>query len=166
MFIPFDQLPEQSRIWIYQADRPLEVSEIETIDFALRYFTQNWEAHQHPLQASYQILYHRFIILAVNQDHYPPSGCSIDKSVAVIRHIEQEFGLKLFDRLTVAYWENGQIKTTKNKELKDKIEKGEFLPETLVFNNTLQSKADLELHWQVPAHQTWLAKYFKQEVSA
>lgn len=166
MFIPFEQLPVHSRIWIYQSDRLLEASEIETIDFALRYFTQNWEAHQHPLQASYQILYQRFIILAVNQDHYEPSGCSIDKSVAVIRHIEQEFGLKLFDRLTIAYWENGQIKTLKSKELKEKIERGEFLSETLVFNNTVQSKKDLDAHWQVPAYQTWLAKYFKQEVNA
>jgi hypothetical protein len=165
MFIAFNQMPDDSRVWIYQADRQLEMSEVAMIDLALRQFTQHWEAHQHPLQASYQILYNRFIILAVDASYHEPSGCSIDKSVAIIKQIEQDFNLNLFDRLTIAYLDGTQVKAVKNKDLKEKIEKAEFLPETLIFNNTVQAKKDLSQHWQIPASQSWLARYFKKEMA-
>ncbi|MCU0392235.1 MAG: hypothetical protein MUE81_14045 [Thermoflexibacter sp.] len=165
MFVAFDQLPNHTRIWIYQSDRLLTSVEVAKIDLALRNFTQHWEAHQTPLQSSYQILYNRFIILAVNEDYHQASGCSIDKSVAVVRQIEQEFAIKLFDRLTLAYWENGEVKTIKNKELKEKIGNGEFLPTTLVFNNIVQTKGEMLKNWQVPILETYLAKYFKKELA-
>lgn len=164
MFIEFNQMPEHSRIWIYQTDRQLDKSELAAIDLALRHFTQQWEAHQHPLQASYQILYNRFIILAVDASYYEPSGCSIDKSVAMIKQIEQEFALNLFDRLAIAYLENTRVITLKIKDLKEKLAQGEFSSQTIIFNNAVQSKGELSKNWQIPAGQSWLAKYFKKEV--
>lgn len=160
MFVNFNDLPNDSRVWIYQADRVFSVEEATWIDQLLRQFTSQWEAHQHPLQASYQLLYQRFVILAVNASYHEPSGCSIDTSVAVIRQIEQHLGVKLFDRLVLAYWENGTVKTLKSKDLKQKILQAEFDPNTIIFDNTIQDKAGLESLWQVPAKASWVAKYY------
>ncbi|TAH18034.1 MAG: hypothetical protein EAZ08_12600 [Cytophagales bacterium] len=161
MYINFNELPNNSRVWIYQADRDLSKEECTSIDVALLQFTSAWEAHQHPLQASFQVLYHRFICLAVDGSYHEPSGCSIDKSVAIIRQIEQMFDLKLFDRLTVAYLENGNIKTLKNKDIRQKIASGEFSPETIIFNNIVQTKEELDRNWKIAASQSWLSKYFE-----
>jgi hypothetical protein len=159
MFANFNDLPNRSRVWIYQADRVFSVEESALVEQLLRQFVSKWEAHQHPLQASYQLRYQRFIILAVNADFYQPSGCSIDTSVALIRQIEQNFGIKLFDRLTLAYWDNDEVKTLKNKDLKARIAQGEFSMDTLIFDNTIQDKAGLETQWQIPASKSWVAKY-------
>lgn len=160
MYINFNDLPDSSKVWIYQADRVLTSEECASINLALGQFTSSWEAHQHPLQASFQVLDSRFILLAVDGSYHEPSGCSIDKSVAIIRQIEQTFGLQLFDRLTIAYLENGDIKTLKSKDIKKRIENGDFSPETLIFNNSIQQKEQLGSHWKIAANQTWLAKYF------
>lgn len=161
MYINFNELPNHSRVWIYQADRDLSREECASIDTALVQFTSAWEAHQHPLQASCQVLYNRFICLAVNSNYYEPSGCSIDSSVAVIRQIEQTFGVKLFDRLTVAYLEEGNIKTLKTKDIRQKIASGEFSPETIIFDNTVQTKEGLAQNWKIEASRSWLSKYFE-----
>jgi hypothetical protein len=160
MFANFNDLPNHSRVWIYQADRAFSVEESALVEQLLRQFVSQWEAHQHPLQASYQLLYQQFIILAVNTDFHEPSGCSIDTSVALIRQIEQHFGVKLFDRLTIAYWENNEVKTLKNKDLKARIAQGEFGIDSIIFDNTVQNKASLETQWQVPASKSWVAKYW------
>jgi hypothetical protein len=41
------------------------------------------------LGSSYQLKYNRFIIIAVNQDVQPATGCSIDSSVEFIQSLEQ-----------------------------------------------------------------------------
>ena len=166
MFVDFKDLPNHSRVWIYQADRTFSVEEAALVEQLLRKFVSQWEAHQHPLQASYLLRYQRFIVLAVNPDFHEPSGCSIDNSVALIRQIEQHFGVKLFDRLTLAFWENNEVKTLKSKDLKAKIAQGEFGIDTVIFDNTVQNKVGLETQWQVSASKSWVAKYWSvaQEV--
>ncbi len=165
MYINFSDLPNSSRVWIYQADRLLGKEEVSSIELALTQFTTSWEAHQNALQASFQVLYNRFIILAVDGSYYEPSGCSIDKSTAIIKEIEQAFSIKLLDRLTVAYLADAEVKTLKMKELKQKIESGEFSPEIPIFNNTVLTKGELEQNWQIPAGKSWLSRYFSPVVA-
>ncbi len=164
MYIDFNDLPKDSRLWIYQASSKLDKEQIVAIDLVMRQFTASWEAHQHPLQASYQVLYDRFVILAVNGAYHEPSGCSIDKSIALIKQIEQELNLQLFDRLMITYLDEGEVKSIKMKDLKEKIAQHEFSSETLIFNNTIQTKGEMEQHWKIPASQSWLSRYFSVAV--
>jgi hypothetical protein len=166
MYVDFDNLSNDSRLWIYQASNDLNKAQIIAIEAIMRQFTENWEAHQHPLQASYQILFDRFIILAVNGTYHEPSGCSIDKSVAVIKQIEQEVGVQLFDRLNIAYLEGDKVKSINMKELKEKIAENEFSPETFIFNNAIQTKGEMERNWKIQACQSWLSRYFSIAVAS
>ena len=90
MYLPFDSLPEESKIWIYQSNRKFSDDEISQIDEDLKLFIDNWSAHGTPLNASYQLKYNRFIILAVNQENQIATGCSIDASVQFIQKLEQK----------------------------------------------------------------------------
>jgi len=80
MYIPFQDLPDSARIWVYQASRALSSQELELISNTLIQSCQNWEAHGAPLQASFEIRYHQVIIIAVNEAMNAASGCSIDTS--------------------------------------------------------------------------------------
>ena len=66
MFIPFEDLPKSSKIWIYQSERKLSDEEVQIADEILKNFIETWAAHSTPLEASYEIKYNRFIVLAVN----------------------------------------------------------------------------------------------------
>jgi hypothetical protein len=50
------------------------------------------------LESSYELKYNRFIIIAVNQDVQPATGCSIDSSVEFIQSLEQKYNVDLLDK--------------------------------------------------------------------
>ena len=89
MYVPFENLPLESKIWIYQSNRRFTDNELNKIDAELQSFVESWAAHGTGLEASYVLKYNRFIILAVNQETQMATGCSIDKSVSFIQEIEK-----------------------------------------------------------------------------
>lgn len=159
MFIPFDQIADESRIWIYQADRNLTVADQQTISTQLQDFCKQWAAHQVPLETSFKIFYDRFVILAVNENAHAPSGCSIDSSVAVVRSLEKELGINFFNRTEIAYLEEGTLKTQDMQMLKKGIATGSQHLDILIFNNLISTKEQLTTNWLVSLDRSWLARF-------
>ncbi|MFC3196366.1 ABC transporter ATPase [Parapedobacter deserti] len=148
------------RVWIYQADRELTVAEGKQILDKLERFTSQWKAHGTPLSAKAEVRYDRFVILMVDDAVAPPSGCSIDKSVHLLKEIEAETGLNLFDRMQVAYRGPEGIKVVSRNEFERLIASGEVTEDTIVFNNLVASYPELESHWEVPLRESWHARVF------
>jgi len=160
MFVPFDQLPEESRVWIYQADRRFTDDEVAEIEAALKVFIENWTAHGAGLEASFEIRYNRFIVLAVNQDVQSATGCSIDASVAFIQSLEQKYGVDLLDKMNVTF-RTGEFISHKNlvdfrRMAKEKAVTGN----TIVFNNLVTNVAEYRDAWEVPAFDSWHSRFF------
>src|SRR5690606_12354787 len=148
------------RIWIYQSNRELTEREEALVMDKLEGFTAQWRAHGTPLSAKAEIRYKRFIIIMVDDTVAPPSGCSIDKSVHLLKEIEQETGLSLFVRLQVAYRDNGEIKAVPRGAFERLLETGQVNEDTIVFNNLVTSYPDLESNWEVPLRESWHARVF------
>ena len=159
MYLPFDSLPDHARIWIYQADRELLQDELIQIEALLRKFCESWNAHQQPLQSSYAIEHKRFIILAVNEQVYAASGCSIDSSVAVIRQIETNCQVSLTNRLIQAIKTHSGIETKSLKLLKEELAEGIIDPDTLTFNNLVPNIGEFKKAWVTPIKDSWLGRY-------
>ena len=68
MLVSFDQLPDSSRVWIYQANRSFTEEELIEIRSKLDSFIEQWTAHGSDLHAGYSIEYKRFIVIGLNQD--------------------------------------------------------------------------------------------------
>jgi hypothetical protein len=160
MYVPFEQLPPQARIWIYQADR--EFSEAETIEIQekIKDFVTDWSAHGKALHASGQIVFNRFIILGTDADVTAPSGCSIDSSVQFIRSLEQAYQVSLFNRAELAFKEDTTIKVLKLNELAPVVSAGGITVNTPYFDNLITTAGDFRQHWLKPAGDSWLRKYF------
>jgi hypothetical protein len=165
MFVPFESLIPASRIWIFQANRRLAPAELELVDSNLREFTEEWGAHGSPLKTSFTVKFEQFIILAADETHQNPSGCSIDSSVRVLKGLEQSLGIQLFDRNQVAFNVAGQVILVPLTDLKQKFQEGILNKETLTFNNLAGTKAELEKAWLVPAGLTWLRRYIPNELA-
>ncbi|MEH0154142.1 hypothetical protein V6R21_08320 [Limibacter armeniacum] len=165
MYKPFDTLPDSARVWIYQSDRELTDSEVADISVLLEKFTENWEAHGAPLAASFLVAYNRFIILAVDQDHHSPTGCSIDKSVDLIRGIEQSLSISLFSRTDIAFQTEGKVFTLPMTAIKQAVADGELEGTSITFDNTVQNLSEFRSRWQVEMENTWLKRYLKQVAS-
>lgn len=160
MFIPFEELPKSSKIWIYQSERKLSDEEVQIADEMLKTFVETWAAHSTPLQASYQIIYNRFIVLAVNQEHHPASGCSIDASVRVIQELEQKFKVDLLDKMNVTYKTGEFIAHKSLIDFKKMAKENAVNGNTIVFNNLVNTIEEFEEFWEVPASESWHSRFF------
>lgn len=159
MFVPFNTLPDSTRVWIYQSSRKLTETEKGTISDTLSAFTQAWVVHGSPMKTSFAILHDQFIVLAADESFNEASGCSIDSSVRVMRQIDADFSLGLFDRTNIAFLKNNVIEIVKLNNLAAALAEGTWGPETLFFNNVIATKGELENTWAIPAGQTWLNRY-------
>jgi|SRR5690606_25798819 len=161
MFVPFETLPDTSRVWIYQANRPFSESEVQEISKKLQHFIEQWTAHGADLQASFDIKYNRFITLALDQEMNVATGCSIDASVQFIQQLEKDYQVDLLDKMNVSYKQGEFIAyktlTDFRKMAKDKA----VSPKTIVFNNLVNNKAEYISEWEVPASESWHNRFLK-----
>ena len=72
-----------------------------------------------------------------------------------IQHLEKQFNIDLFDRMTFTYEQEGEVKTASREELTNLYKAGTVDDQTLVFNNLVKNKAELEQVWKVPLGQSW-----------
>lgn len=156
MYIPFNTLRPESKLWIYQADRRLTAEERERISEKLREFTGEWLVHGAPLQASFEIRFDQFILVAADDS---ASGCSIDSSVRVMKEIGALTGIDFFNRNLVAFRKGEEISLIDLTLLKSELQKGNWNEESLVFNNAISTLRDVNERWLVPAGTTWLKRY-------
>ena len=161
MFVTFDELTDQARIWIYQADRPLSAEEQESIQQQGQSFLGSWEAHGQALKASLKVFHDHFLVVAVDNELQLPTGCSIDQSVAFVKHLEAQLDVDFFNRQKVSLWQHNSVLLTELADLKQKIQSGQITHNTQVFNNLIATKGGLD-QWIVPIKSSWLARYLKQ----
>lgn len=153
-------ISENSRMWIYQSDRILTNEEETIIQTMLNEFTSEWQAHGHALAALGEVLHHQFIVLSVDEQVAGTTGCSIDKSVNLMKEIEQKFGINLFDRFRIAYRQDQDIINCSREEFEALIKNGKVTAQTPVFNNLINTRKELYSNWEIPLSQSWHARVF------
>jgi len=150
----------QSRVWVYQSDRKFTSVEESEILNKLAAFTNQWKAHGNELLAKAEIRYGFFIILTVDESQAGVTGCSIDSSVRLIKEIEQEYHVDLFNRFNIAYKVNGEVVVNSKEDFETLVNIKQVTPETIVFNNMVQNLAELDSKWEVPFQNSWHASVF------
>lgn len=161
MLVDFSILPEESRVWIYQANRSFSEDELQEIQSKLDIFIENWTAHGSDLQAGYTTKYKRFIVLGLNQNLNSATGCSIDASVHFIQQLEKDYKVDLMDKMNVSYKQGDYVAyktlTDFRKMAKDKA----VSKNTIVFNNLINNIAEFNENWKVPASESWHSRFLK-----
>tara|TARA_B100000963_G_scaffold142725_1_gene124241 strand:+ start:151 stop:648 length:498 start_codon:yes stop_codon:yes gene_type:complete len=162
MLVPFKFLPKDSRIWIFPSSKEIDIQKKVKIKERLIKFISEWTSHNKNLQASFELPYNRFIVVALNKNIQNPSGCSIDALMNLIQIFEKEFDLILLDRMNVHY--RDKTKKIEYSTLKDfiKMVKSKSInSSTTVFNNLVINKEEYLNLWEVPAMNSWHSRYFK-----
>ena len=159
MYVNFNELPDTSRVWVYQSNREFTAVELEKITEKLKSFVNSWKRHGEDLKASFRIAYNQFIILAVDESYSNVSGCSIDTSVSSIKQLEVEFGVDLLNKMNVSFKDGDNVNTVSLKDFKEYAKQQKIHANTVVFNNMVNSKAELENAWETEASNSWHAKF-------
>ncbi len=159
MLTEFKNLPDESRIWIYQSNRKLNDTEVEVISSKTNDFLEQWTAHGKDLEAGFEIKYNRFIVIGLNQENASASGCSIDSSVYFIQSLEKEFDVDLMDKMNVTFYNGDFIAHKSLADFKKMAKARSISKKTVVFNNLINTKAEYKENWEVPAEDSWHERF-------
>jgi len=152
--------PDEARVWIYQADKPFDESDISRINEEIDRFCEQWTSHNKDLHAIGGVMHDQFIVLVVDESQTSTSGCSIDKSVAFVKSLEQKYNRRLLERDRLAWLdENEQIHTIKLADLPAAIKEGKLNYNTKVFDNLVANRKDYLTRWTVPLGNSWVKRF-------
>lgn len=159
MLVDFKELPDSSRVWIYQANRSFTEVELIEIKNELNDFLNNWTAHGKDLKAGFEIKYNRFLIIGLDQSGQAATGCSIDASVHFIQHLEKKYKVELLDNMNVSFKQGEYIAYKSLLDFKKMAKQKAISKNTIVFNNLVATKSEYLEHWEVPASESWHARF-------
>ena len=153
MYVPYNQINSDARVWIYQSDRAFNASEKIDIESQLIDLCNNWNSHGTELSCSFQ-LHDWFICLFVDENKHGTSGCSIDSSVAVIKAIANKYNIDFFNRMNIAFLDGELAKVLPLETFKSQLTN-----QTVVYDNLVNTKSQYENKWKVPLSESWLARF-------
>ncbi|HMU46957.1 MAG TPA: hypothetical protein PKC72_11345 [Chitinophagaceae bacterium] len=146
-----------SRVWVYQSNRVFGIDEALEIEEMLKEFVAKWQSHGTRVKGAAHLFFGQFIVLIADETATGVSGCSTDSSVRLIKSIEVKFGVNMFDRTALAFVIKDKIQLLPMSQLQYAFDNSFIRPETLYFNNLVQTKAELESKWIIPVKDSWLA---------
>ena len=147
----FPQLASDSRVWVYQSNRPFSENEKVQLTEAFKVFVDSWAAHGSKLVADATIIGDYFVVLAVDEKTAMASGCSIDSSVKFINTIGQQFNIDFFNRLKLVVQKENETKMISFSDL------GQY--EDWRIYNTLVNTIDLlNTSFLIPVNESELFK--------
>lgn len=156
MYVAFEDMPDNSRLWIFQSADYLQFEAVERISARLMNFLEQWQAHGKNLTASFTIKHSHFIIVALDEASYQATGCSIDKLVQQIQALEKELNISLLDRTQIAYRDqNEMVQTMHMVNFRAALESGEYDGNTAVFNNLVETKEEWRKDWETTVANSW-----------
>ena len=156
MYLSIEQMPDYSRVWVYQANRPFSTSETTAIqDYLVPALTQ-WAAHGAGLNASFEIRFQQVIVIAVDETVNAASGCSIDASTRWFKEMGAALGIDFFDRST-AVVEGDELRLLPLTALKNHPQ---LVPTSQVIPLQTESLGAYRAGWLQRPENSWLKRYF------
>ena len=147
------------KVIIYPASRSFTPKESKVITEKLFDFLATWAAHGKPLSSHFKIEKNQFIVVCVDEDVEAASGCSIDALGGVMKEIDQEFQLGLFDRMKATFVENGEVKTLKLQDFRSGLRNGEISKDIEVYDFSKNTYVAFLSDFILPLRRSWAGIY-------
>jgi hypothetical protein len=152
------EFSDTSKVWIYQSSRLFTMSEALEIEATLEQFVASWKSHGDEVKGYGNLFFGQFIILMADETATGVSGCSTDSSVRIVKEIEQQYTVQLFERQTLAFVVKDKVQLLPLSQLNYAAENEFIKADTLYFNNTVLTKKELLQNWIIQINNSWLSK--------
>lgn len=152
-------MPAHSRVWMYKSAFAFTPAQLAAINKQGQAFANSWVSHGDEVRAAFGVLNDHFVIISADLADMVICGGSVDGSIQFIKRLEAEMGLSLTDRMVVLYEKDGAIRSCRVPEVGDLLKTGEITADTIVFDDLVSTKADLDARFRTPLRNTWMARY-------
>lgn len=159
--VPFSQLPDHSRLWVFASERPLEADAAARLLDAVDAFLESWHAHHVPLTCARDWRHDQFLLVGADEQAAGVSGCSIDALVRTMKTLGQALGVSLIDHGAVHFRDGDQVRRMTREAFSAAAATGQVTRDTQVFDNTVTSVGGLRAGgWERPAGTSWHQRAF------
>ncbi len=158
MFVDYKSISNDAKVWIYPSSRKFYPTEIEEIEEKIKTFVENWKSDDENFKVSYQFLYNRFIIL-VSEDDVALTNVDIDASVAFILQLQETYKVELLDKMNACFKQGEYVQYKDLKDFKKLLKNKAVTAKTIIFDNLVNNKEDLENYWELPIEDSWYNRY-------
>ena len=142
-----------------QCERFLAPHEVNAINEEGNRFIAGWNAHGTPLKAKIAVVENLFLIVMADEEQAKASGCSIDKSLQFVKEVENYLGASLTNRMKVAISLDEKIVIADLNKLADLKSQGIITENSLVYDNLVATKSDLDKNWLVKLNAGWHSRF-------
>lgn len=157
MLVNYNTISETAKVWVYPASRKFYKNEVDDVKSKIEDFILEWKKEDENFRCSYQFLYDRFIIfLAEGSDL---SNQDIDNQVSFILNLQIEYDLELLDKMNVCFKQGEFVQYKEIKEFKKLLKQKAVSEKTVVFDNLIETKDELENFWEVPITESWYNRF-------
>jgi hypothetical protein len=156
--VPFETLPDASRVWIFGSDRPLSEEGTVALLKGVDEHLANWKAHGEPLTVGSQFRDGRFLVVAVDQSTAGATGCSIDGLFRVLQGLQGAVGANLVGGGRVFYrGAEGVVQVTTRDEVPGLVASGAIGKNTVVFDTSITDLGNFRSGFEKRAKESWIA---------
>lgn len=159
-----DGFPSQTRVWIYQSNRPFTGEEEGEIKRQLQGFYTGWLSHDRPVKAWATVLFDQFILIMADDTMDRLCGSAVDNSIRLIKDMEHQYGISLLNRMLLAFLINDEVEIMRMDQVSQAVNEGRLTKETIFFNNAVSTKAEMEDNWLIPLSSSYLWKRISHKI--
>lgn len=161
MLVDFETLPEEAKVWVYPSNRKFYPKEIEEVEARLKFFVENWKKEDEDFKASYRFLYNRFLILIADDENTTLTNIDIDASVSFILELQSVYEIELLDKMNACFKQGEFVQYKELKDFKKLLKNRAVTGKTIIFDNLITTKTDLENNWEIPIEDSWYSRFLK-----
>jgi hypothetical protein len=151
-----NEMPDNARVWIYQASRFLNSSELAIAEAEVSAFLADWTSHGAAMDAAFEISFNRMLVLAADESR--ASGCGIDKSVKHIQALGKRLEIDFFQRTVVLYRLNDQLSESPLHEFWALRKAMVINDDTEVIDTTVKTLGEYRAEFQKTFSRSWHAE--------
>ena len=159
MFVDYSVLPEDAKVWVYPSSRKFYPTEIEEIEQKIKIFVKNWKADDENFKASYQFLHNRFIIFVADVSETTITNLDIDASVSFILELQETYKVELLDKMNACFKQGEFVQYKELKDFKKLVKNKAVTGKTIIFDNLINNKEDLENFWEISIENSWYNRF-------
>jgi hypothetical protein len=165
--VQIEDLPDNSRAWVFGADHDLDDSATELLLRDVDGFLAQWHAHGSPLTAARDWQDRRFLTVAVDQSTAGASGCSIDGLFRALKSLESRLGASMVTSGLIFYRDRkGAVQSVDRERFIELGTEGKIGPATRVFDPTVTALGEWRARFELNAEDSWHGKLLRKKQPA
>ncbi|MDD7915503.1 ABC transporter ATPase [Polaribacter ponticola] len=161
MFVDYKSISNDAKVWVYPSSRKFYPTEIEEIEEKIKTFVESWKVESENFKASYQFLYNRFIVLVAEDETAALTNVDIDASVTFILQLQETYKVELLDKMNVCFKQGEHVQYKELKDFKKLLKNRAVTAKTIIFDNLINNKEDLENFWEITIEDSWYNRFLK-----